>query len=91
MILHETDTGDQRKLLHSLVEPLYRVGSDKGISRRGVFCGKPVHLSIHCFRGIIYERCLANGPFDMVEADEKMALGRGALSPAQTVQPPALK
>ncbi|MBN2027647.1 MAG: TetR family transcriptional regulator [Actinobacteria bacterium] len=74
--------GNERRALYSILESLYREGQGKGILRRDISSGELAHLSIHCFRGIIYDWCLANGSFDMVEAGEKMMdiLTHGTLS-----------
>jgi len=64
--------GNERRALYSILESLYREGQEKGILRRDVSSGELAHLSIHCFRGIIYDWCLANASFDMVEAGEKL-------------------
>jgi TetR/AcrR family fatty acid metabolism transcriptional regulator len=74
--------GSERRALYSILESLYREGQEKGILRRDISSGELAHLTIHCFRGLIYDWCLANGSFDMVEVGEKMVeiLTYGVLS-----------
>ncbi|RJP27133.1 MAG: TetR/AcrR family transcriptional regulator [Actinobacteria bacterium] len=64
--------GNEKRALYSILEALYREGQERGEVRRDVSSDELARLAIHCFRGIIYDWCLANGSFDMVEASEKM-------------------
>jgi len=64
--------GNERRALYSILDSLYREGQEKGLLRRDVSSRELAHLTIHCYRGIIYDWCLANGSFDLVQASENL-------------------
>ncbi len=74
--------GNERRALYSIMEALYREGQEEGEVRRDLSSDELARLAIHCFRGVIYDWCLANGSFDLVEASERMfdVLTNGALT-----------
>jgi len=74
--------GNEKRALYSIMEALYREGQEKGEIRGDLSSEELARLAIHCYRGIIYDWCLANGSFDLVEASERMfdVLTNGALT-----------
>jgi len=64
--------GNNKRALYSILEGLFLEGQEKGQIRKDLSADALTRLTIHCYRGIIYDWCLANGSFDMVEAGEKM-------------------
>ena len=64
--------GNDRRALYSILEGLFLEGQEKGQIRKDVSADALARLAIHSYRGIIYDWCLANGSFDMIEAGEKM-------------------
>jgi TetR/AcrR family fatty acid metabolism transcriptional regulator len=64
--------GNPNRALYSIIEGLYREGQEKGEVRRDLSAEDLARLTIHCYRGIVYDWCLANGKFDMVKTGEEM-------------------
>jgi AcrR family transcriptional regulator len=64
--------GNNKRALYSILEGLFLEGQEKGQIRKDLSADALTRLTIHCYRGIIYDWCLANGSFDMVETGEKM-------------------
>jgi AcrR family transcriptional regulator len=64
--------GNEKRALYTIMEALYREGQEKGILRNDMSGGELARLAIHCYRGIIYDWCLSNASFDMVEAGDKV-------------------
>ena len=64
--------GNEKRVIYSILEDIYREGQDKGDFRQDLNAGDFARLTIHCYRGIIYDWCLANGSFDLVQAGEEM-------------------
>jgi AcrR family transcriptional regulator len=64
--------GNESRALYTIMEALYREGQKEGVLRDDMPSEELARLAIHCYRGIIYDWCLANGSFDMVEAADKM-------------------
>lgn len=62
--------GNEKRVLYSIMEDLFREGQERGEIREDLSSGDIARLTIHCYRGIIYDWCLANGSFDLVEASE---------------------
>jgi AcrR family transcriptional regulator len=74
--------GNEKRALYSIVEGLYREGQESGEVRRDISAGDLARFTIHCYRGIVYDWCLADGGFDMVKTGELMVdfLADGILS-----------
>ena len=74
--------GNEKRALYSIIEDLYREGQERGEVRRDLRAEDLARLTIHCFRGIVYDWCLANGTFDLVKTGEEMVdiLSDGVLS-----------
>lgn len=74
--------GNPNRALYFIIEDLYREGQEKGRVRKDLNVEDLARLTIHCYRGIVYDWCLANGTFDLVKTGEKMAdiLTDGVLS-----------
>ncbi len=74
--------GNEKRTVYSVLEELYREGQERGQLRPDISLEDLVQLTIHCYRGIIYDWCLANGSFDLAKASETMtdALLHGILS-----------
>ncbi len=64
--------GNEKRALYSVVEALYREGQEKGEIRADISAGDLARLTIHCYRGIVYDWCLADGAFDLVRTGEEM-------------------
>jgi hypothetical protein len=64
--------GNEKRALFSILEGLHREGQERGEIRHDIPVEDIVRRTIHCYRGIICDWCLANGSFDLVEAGEKM-------------------
>jgi AcrR family transcriptional regulator len=65
--------GNPNRALYSIIESLYREGQEKGQVRMDLSAEELAKLTIHCYRGIVYDWCLANGKFDLVKTGEEMA------------------
>jgi TetR/AcrR family fatty acid metabolism transcriptional regulator len=74
--------GNEKRALYSIIEGLYREGQEKGEVRRDLSAEDLARFTIHCYRGIVYDWCLANGKFDLVKTGEEMVdfLADGLLS-----------
>ncbi len=77
--------GNEKRALYSILEGLFLEGQEKGQIRQDVSAEVLTRLSIHSVRGIIYDWCLANGSFDMIETGEMMMelLIKGSLAQEQ--------
>lgn len=75
--------GNEKRALYSIMEALYREGQEKGEVRQDLPVEDIARLTIHCYRGIVYDWCLADGSFDLVKTGEEMIdiLTYGVLSP----------
>jgi TetR/AcrR family fatty acid metabolism transcriptional regulator len=65
--------GNEKRPLYAIIESLYREGQERGEVREDLSAEDLARLTIHCYRGIVYDWCLADGKFDMVETGERMA------------------
>jgi len=74
--------GNENRALYSIIEGLYREGQERGQVRQDLRVEDLARLTIHCYRGIVYDWCLANGTFDLVRTGEEMVdiLTDGVLS-----------
>lgn len=74
--------GNEKRVIYSILEDIYREGQDKGDIRQDLNARDFARLTIHCYRGIVYDWCLANGSFDLVQTGEEMieALIEGILA-----------
>jgi len=74
--------GNEKRALYSIIEGLYREGQERGEVRQDLRVEELARLTIHCYRGIVYDWCLANGAFDLVRTGEEMVdiLTDGVLS-----------
>jgi len=57
-----------RRPIYAILEQMMREGQEKGELRRDVSAATLTQLFVRCYRGVIYEWCLQNGKFDLVEA-----------------------
>jgi len=64
--------GNEKRALYSILEGLFLEGQENGQIRQDMSAEVLTRLSIHCVRGIIYDWCLVNGSFDMIETGEMM-------------------
>lgn len=64
---------NEKRSLYSIAEELYREGQAAGEVRMDMSPEDLARLTISCYRGIIYDWCLADGAFDVVEAGMQMA------------------
>ncbi len=51
-----------------MIEQMIREGQERGELRSDVSAEIMAQLYVRCYRGVIYEWCLRNGKFDLVEA-----------------------
>jgi hypothetical protein len=74
--------GNENRALYSIIEGLYREGQERGEVRQDLRAEDLARFTIHCYRGIVYDWCLANGKFDLVRTGEEMVdfLTDGVLS-----------
>jgi AcrR family transcriptional regulator len=74
--------GNEKRDIYAIMEEIYREGQEKGEFRQDLSAEDLARLTIHCYRGIIYDWCLANGSFDLVKTGEEMIdiLTNGALT-----------
>ncbi|MEW6554100.1 MAG: TetR/AcrR family transcriptional regulator [Actinomycetota bacterium] len=64
------DMANPRRPVYGILEQLIREGQEQGELRRDVSAETMADLYVRCYRGIIYEWCLHNGKFDIIEACE---------------------
>ena len=69
----------KRPYLSNLRRPVYhntmsllREGQDSGRIRTDKTCEEMALLIIHCYRGVIYDWCLSNGAYDLVETSNEL-------------------
>jgi TetR/AcrR family fatty acid metabolism transcriptional regulator len=67
-----SDLGNEERTLYAIVENLYREGQEAGQVRSDLTARDLARLTISCYRGVIYEWCLQDGAFDVVQAGTQM-------------------
>jgi AcrR family transcriptional regulator len=59
---------DPARPLYAIIDGLIREGQEQGELRSDVSTETLKQLYIRCYRGILYEWCLQNGKFDLIQA-----------------------
>lgn len=80
LVFHaEIGPDTKRPYLSNLKRPVYnntasllREGQESGLVRTDKTCEEMALMIIHCYRGLIYDWCLSNGAYDLVEASDDL-------------------